>query len=310
MEKKQDFHKMTFSQREGKVPLHDQMQTEHISSKFRRLIWKYIDKEIRENTTSPKGYLGDFYIEGAHIGFIVSEYKFDICDMPHDEIEIDAEEDSEFLREIILKGAYHELLTLIEYFLRHEFLRNEECMGDLRRSLIGAFDEAPIAYSVVEFNKPTIVPRSSAKAGRAAQRAIEKIREADMDSAETHLYKATDLLRAREYADSIRESIHAVESVACAIDPQPEAKNNLSKALNSLENNGLLKHADIKEACRKLYDFTNKVRGIRHAREARKPPDVGLDEAEFMLGACSFFVDYLTSRQQAEKQGATADVST
>ena len=157
-----------------------------------------------------------------------------------------------------------------------------------------------------EQKKSTIVPRSSVKAGRAAQKVIEKIREADMDSAATHLHKAADLLKAREYADSIRESIHAVESVACAIDPQPEAKNNLSKALNSLENNGLLKHADIKAACRKLYDFTNKVRGIRHAREARNPPDVGLEEAEFMLGACESFAAYLVSkhRQQPEKQEA------
>lgn len=321
MEREQDFYKMTFSQREGKAPLPDQMQTGYISSKFRKLIWKCVHEEIVYNTSVLDDYYtstkldekialmdGDFdrleilSIQNSPCGIeqIMSDYKFEVLEMGHEEISCVPSKDAEFLKRKILEGEYHDVLSLIEYMIQHE-----ECEENFRNSLIKAFEMVPIAYSVVEFNKPTIVPRSSVKAGRAAQRAIEKLQKDDMDSAATHLNKARDLLKAQEYADSIRESIHAVESIACAIDPRPEAKNNLSKALNSLENNGLLKHADIKEACRKLYDFTNKVRGIRHAREARNPPDVGLEEAEFMLGACSFFADYLFSKhqqQQAEKQ--------
>lgn len=313
MERAQDFYKMTFSQRERKVPLPDQMQAEHIPSKFRRLIWKYIDKEIRENTIeggfgSSLIYVnkyGDSYDieEVAHIGCIVSDYKFEVLGTPHDEIVIDPESDSIFLRNITLNGAYHELLTLIEYFLRHEFLRNEECMGDLRRSLVRAFDEAPIAYSLIQLNdKPVVIPKVISEGSQAIQQSIDKIREAGMHKASTYLCNAAEHINAQQYPDSIANSIHAVESAARLIDPR--ASKTLGAALNSLAKKGLLTNTQLKAGFEKLYAYTNSEEGVRHALVFQNDSKVGLDEAMFMYGACASFAAYLVSkhRQQAEKQ--------
>lgn len=56
------------------------------------------------------------------------------------------------------------------------------------------------------------------------------------------------------------------------------------------------------------YRYTNEVPGIRHARRDQDTPDVGLDEAIFMFGACASFAGYLTRkhRQIGEQEAGGA----
>ena len=88
-----DFSNLTFSQREGKVPLPEPMQLEHIPQRFRQLVWQVIDGEIRESSNDYYGlnydynyYFGKFSIE-QHLGSIVNWYKFNVLGTLHDEIE-------------------------------------------------------------------------------------------------------------------------------------------------------------------------------------------------------------------------------
>ena len=122
-----------------------------------------------------------------------------------------------------------------------------------------------------------------------------------MKAADSHLCQAVEHLRARQFADSIADSIHAVESVARTIDPK--ANKTLSPALNSLENAGLLKHPTLKEAFSKLYGYTSNEQGIRHALLDKGSPDVDLDEAMFMFEACASFAAYLVNKHQKAEQG-------
>ena len=62
---------------------------------------------------------------------------------------------------------------------------------------------------------------------------------------EAHLRKAAELINKGEWPDSVRESIHAVESVARQLDPA--ASNTLGPALASLEKAGQL-HPALKKA--------------------------------------------------------------
>ena len=41
-----DFYKLTFAQREGKSPLPEAMELEHVPQQFRQLVWLSIDEEI------------------------------------------------------------------------------------------------------------------------------------------------------------------------------------------------------------------------------------------------------------------------
>lgn len=292
-----DFYKLTFSQREGKAPLPEPMRLEHVPQRFRQLVWQVIDGEIRE---SSYGYYGPNYNYGGdevsfsieqHFGSIVRSYKFDVLDTLHDEIEeYGPIESANFFKELITGGNYHKVLTLIEFVLRHQY-----CSKNLRKALIAVFDNAPVAYFVKKVTGCfTIMPRMSKESGEATQHAIQAIQNADMTGASTHLRQAAEHINAQQFADSIVDSIHAVESVARMIDPK--AKRTLGPALDSLERAKLL-HPAIKEAFSKLYGYTSDEQGIRHALLNKDSPDVDLDEAMFMFGACASFAAYLVNKQ-------------
>ena len=92
------------------------------------------------------------------------------------------------------------------------------------------------------------------------QQAIKKIRESGMKGASTHLREAAKHINAQRFADSVRDSIHAVESVACVIAQKENA--SLGQALDSLEKANLLKHPALKDAFKKLYGYTSNEQGI------------------------------------------------
>ena len=91
------------------------------------------------------------------------------------------------------------------------------------------------------------------------------------------------------WADSIRESIHAVESVARSIDPSGKT---LGDALKALERNGHI-HTALSGGFLKLYGYTNAEEGIRHPLISEPEAKVGETEALYMYGSCASFVTYL-----------------
>ena len=121
-----------------------------------------------------------------------------------------------------------------------------------------------------------------------------------MEGANTHLRQAVTHINARQFADSITDSIHAVESVARTIDPKAKT---LGPALDSLQRSDVLKHPALKEAFSKLYGYTNDEQGIRHAMLDKDSPDVDQDEAMFMFGACASFAAYLVNKHRKAQQG-------
>lgn len=283
--KDDDFYQQTFSQREGKAPLPEPMRLEHIPQKFRQLVWFFIDEENHEN--------GLYFLHT--INTIMRDYQFDILGTLHDEIVFWQWDD---FKKLITEGEYHEILTVIEFVLRHK-----DCWETLRKDLVSAFDATPIAYFVEEINwVPTIMPRVSREAGEATQQAVQSISTGGFEGAATHLRQAAEQINAGQYANSMVGSIHAVESVAREIAPK-ESKT-LGPALNSLSEAGLLNHPALKEGFKKIYGYTNDEQGIRHSLFDRDSPDVGLDEAMFMFGACASFAAYLVSKHRKMQDGS------
>lgn len=295
-----DFDRLTFSQREGKAPLPEPMQLDHIPRKFRQLAWKSIEEEISRLTDYVSDDF-DYHYWTSSFHDITNSYHFDVLEEPHDEIRYDAHENSKFVRDNIWNGTYHEVLTLIEYILR-----DKRCSENLYKNLVDAFDTTPTAYFVGDVNGlPTVMPRPSREAGEATKQAIEAIHESGMDGAATHLRQAAEHINARQYADSIADSISAAESAARIIDPK--ANKTLGPALDSLERVGLLKHPALKEAFKKLYGYTSNEQGILHALLDKDSADVGLDEAVFMFGACASFAAYLVSKHRQTEQQQDSD---
>ena len=301
-EKDDEFHTLTFSQRYGYESLPDPMRLEYIPQKFKQAIYQSIHEAIDKAATDDiEGYpiIRSYFVIDTGIDTIISDYYYDIYERYHDEIVSPSPQMSKnFFKDFLINRQWYEVLTMIEFVLRHQ-----DCPGTLRQGLINAFNETPISYFVDESGEhPTIFPQITRESGDATRKAIQVIQDNDMDGAATHLREAAEHINAGQYADSIADSIHAVESVARVIDPK--ANKTLGAALDSLEKAGTLKHPALKEALKKLYGYTSDEEGIRHALVFKNTADVGLDEAVFMFGACASFAAYLAQkhRQQAGKR--------
>ena len=93
-----------------------------------------------------------------------------------------------------------------------------------------------------------------------------------------------------QFADSVRESISAVESVVRTIT----SSKSLKDALEKIEF-----HKALKDGLNKLYGFTSDEKGIRHALLEDGDARVDESDAQFMLGACASFVSYLIAKSRA-----------
>ena len=287
MTENEEFYKLTFSQREGRAPLPEAMCLEHVSTDFRNLVWLAVDNAIRQETSIAGGYQ-----RNGSMPHIVSDYIVNVLHWPHDRIEHEPFEHQNLLKNIILQEDYDHVLTLVEFILRHN-----SCLLYLQKYLESAFKEVAIAYAVQTINGlPTIVPCFSEESGAATQQAIETIEQKGPAGAKTHLYSAAEAINENRYADAVRESIHAVESVARTIDPN--AGKTLGPALKSLEAAGVLNHRALQEAFSKLYGYTSDENGIRHALLDEGAAYVDLDDAVFMFGACASFAAYLVNRHK------------
>ncbi len=170
-------------------------------------------------------------------------------------------------------------------------MRHSECPRDFTEEIKSIF-HYQLAYRIDTTPLPTVLPAATKQEGDALMRAIEDLQAAGIGGAAKHLRNAGQRIIGQEWADSVRESIHAVESVA-----QQVAAGNadtLGKALAVLERqNGL--HGALKRGFAALYGYTSDERGIRHAL-LEDESKVTQDEAIYMIGSCAAFCSYLWRR--------------
>jgi hypothetical protein len=126
---------------------------------------------------------------------------------------------------------------------------------------------------------------------------IENALQSKQKNIRVHLNKALELYAKRpigDYRNSIKESISAVE----AFCREKTGEDTLGKALNKLENNGVIIPKLLKLAFEKLYAYTNQSdTGIRHAlMDSEDTYTPTSDEALFMLVSCSSFINYLNKK--------------
>lgn len=112
-----------------------------------------------------------------------------------------------------------------------------------------------------------------------------------------HLKNSAKFLRNGKWADSVRESIHSVESLINKMDIQ---SNTLGVALGEIEKGGHL-HPALKNGFASLYGYTSDEGGIRHALTEGESPKVSQADAIYMLGSCAAFVTYLIAQNIPEK---------
>ena len=282
---------LPFSQRYKYEPLPEPMRLEQLSNDLRREIWNAVRTLLlkgKKGHTSP-------YFSAQHKRFI-ERILGKFHRLSEDEITTSYREVLVSFKSTIVDGQFNRVLDLLELILNDIEFGDELVfeMGDL-------FELHHAPYWVDPSQEPyRFHPRSSVEQGQAAQQAIQMLQENKMDGATAHLGQASEHINQGQYADSVSDSIAAVESVARKIDPK--ANRTLSPALDSLEQAGVVKHPALKMAYSKLYGYTSDEEGIRHALIDKSEADVGLDEAVFMYGACASFAAYLASKQRVLDQ--------
>ena len=277
---------LTFSQRHGYESLPEPMQLEELSDDLRREIWN-ATREFLESQLQPNAYRRVYFTKEACR--FIERVLGKLLKKPEDEINTSYQNVINPLKQVILKGNFNKILDFVQ------FMVNDSTYGEKLVTPIGeSFERCAAAYYLDMSRHPyKFFPRSNKAQGEATQESIKTIRDRGMKGAETHLRQAAEHINAQRFAEAIKDSIHAVESVARQIDPKSKT---LGPALNSLENAGLIKHPALKEAFSKLYGYTSDEQGIRHALLDKNSPDVGLDEAMFMFGACASFAAYLVNK--------------
>lgn len=287
---------LTFSQRYGYEPLPQPMRLEELSNDLRRDLWNV----LREFLLSTRKYSGGgYYFSGEALRLI--EYVLGrVLKKPEDEIDTSYGKVRDLFKRLLFERRFNVVLDLIE-IIANEGQRREGLVHRIHfaQRIKELFERRAAAYRLDMEDYPfQFFPQSSKEQGEATQQAIKTIRDGDMKGAATHLHDAAKRINEGQFAQAIADSISAVESVARRIAPKG---NTLGKALNSLEKKGLLKNNQLKEGFEKIYTYTNSEEGVRHALVFKDAPDVGLDEAMFMFGACASFAAYLTNKhRQAE----------
>jgi DNA-binding transcriptional ArsR family regulator len=203
----------------------------------------------------------------------------------------------EYFYRTIKEDSYNVVLDLIEYFGKIDKLIDiyRISFEGYKKRFNDVFEYEFVGYRFVDDKIVAITDKNEIEAIEKAiiENPYEKCRE--------HLSKALGFLSDRnnkDYSNSIKESISAVESI-CQIIVNDQA--TLGKALKQLEENGIIIDKALKEAFEKMYGYTSNAGNIRHANvfSTEKP---AFEDAKYMLVACSAFVNYLVAKISKTKE--------
>ena len=277
--------RLSFSQAQGYEAIPGPLRLEDLPEAARTRIWNVLFAHLDKSKAS------DNILGGLWIG---RDWK-DILRDIHTEFHVSASDDwnSDFwpackkLRKYIEEEEFKKVFDLLQFVLRHR-----QCPRELISEMQQTFEKCRLAYVIDDAWPPTILPAATPEEGAAVVDALQTLPEAGLGGSAAHLRAAGEHIRAGDWAGSVRDSIHAVESVARQLDPG--AAKTLDPALVSLEI-----HPALTKAFSTLYGYTSDQQGIRHALLDQTDPQVGQDEAVFMLGACAAFASYLGRKRAA-----------
>ena len=241
---------------------------------------------------SGKGWDG---VEKVGDPWLTTLYRYHVLYLqnPSDEFDQDFQLHCNRIKELILNGEYNRVIDFLEYVLRSPF----STLKGLRRDIALVLEECLCAYMIVEDREGlSIVPTSLPEQKESIEEAFKSLTAEPFKAARKHLMKSAECIKSGDPHGSIRESIHAVESVARRLDAG--AATSLKPALDALSKKITL-HPAFKKGIEILYGYTSDEGGIRHADVDNKT-SVDKEDALFMFGACAAFSAYLVNKARKE----------
>ncbi|KGD76057.1 AbiJ-NTD4 domain-containing protein [Pantoea vagans] len=270
-----------FSQRYGYVKVVDVIQVESLNGAARTAIWNVIYKKLEIESNSPPddthAFLRAIWIDYLNNSADKVPYLWEGMGYS-----ITMEK---ILRDLIYKDNWYAVFDMVEFLIENVSIMRKQSLSE---ALNKSFRKFGVAYTIINY---LVTPISSEVEVQSIQEAIANSPE----SSSLHFERALELMADREqpdYRNSIKESISAIESLCKKITE--DDKGTLGKCLNQIEKQGYI-HPAMKQAFTQLYGYTSDQGGIRHALsdDSHEP---SLEDARFMLIACSAFSNYLLSK--------------
>ncbi|MXY51730.1 MAG: hypothetical protein F4Y86_04260 [Gammaproteobacteria bacterium] len=271
---------LSFSEAQGYVDVPKPLALEQLPETARTLLWSVLYNHLDDAATGPQPYRS---ISGGW-RTIMHEVHYVHFSRPADEWSPRLDYIARLYKKRLLEQwTFREVFDFL-LFIMHR--TNPD--GGFVQSIKQAFTLERVAYLIVDDGEVAIVPAATAPEREALARSMEEIHQAGLKGAESHIKESSSCINDGRWAASVRESIHAVESVARQICPNAKS---LAAALKSLDAGTL--HPALRGAFEKLYGYTSDEQGVRHALLDQDDANVGQDEAVFMLGACASFASFL-----------------
>lgn len=272
-----------FSERLGIVETPRTIQTEGMSDDLRNSLWNFLHAQYEsrhEHWLPLAKYIAQFFRK-----------------VPIDELPLYDFECRRWIKAYFFGLEWFEIYDFIEFVVDH----NEHILNIPRYS---RKDLEPVYNSIFEselsgfrFVGGVLAPISNVSETDEISHAVSSADQHGLAGAREHLLSALKLLGRKphpDYRNSIKEAISSVESVVKQISGSNA--QGLAGALSELEK-AVSIHGAMKQGFIRLYGYTSDSDGIRHA--ILDEPNVGFDEAKYMLVSCSAFVNYLIAKSDA-----------
>lgn len=279
---------MRFSQRIGKRPIKTDLEREGLSAELRNSLWTMVRELVVDNLSNERGY--DHYHNRKTFSPLLEFYrdlwihffKYPIDNLPTRSGTVDKYYATNKIREWFFNADWDFALDFVEFCSSYQEKFQEICNSFLKREMS--------AYRFVDGDLVEINSKEEIKEIETAIKNADKFKPV-----KEHLKRAVGLYSDRknpDYRNSIKESISSVESLAKIIIKND--KSTLGQALKIIENKHQIP-GSLKSAFSALYGYTSDEGGIRHSL-LEKGVQIDIEEARFMLIACSAFVNYLISK--------------
>lgn len=178
---------------------------------------------------------------------------------------------------------WHEVYSLTEWF--YDKITDEKSRGAFCDLINKSLEKCLAGYRMLN---GLIVPITQ-------DNELSEIKSAmGIDITVKHLESALQCLHDKDYRNSVKESISALEAFA----RNKTGKSTLGAALSELERRKIVMPCVFKQGIEKIYGWTCGEDGIRHAI-MDGAQEITMAEAKFMLVACSAFINYLKMKDVA-----------
>jgi hypothetical protein len=261
------------------------MKRDEIPRVLRIKLFDLVRDQIR--LTVAPGLFGDFMEMrvAGNWGRVLYSAHMELLELMPDEYDETFDHQIANLKALFAGGRFDEEYCFLEFVLRHP-----QYPKGFAAQLVTLFDDASASYRIV--GSDTFVPYSSDEEVATVRAALADMGTPGLEGVHSHYTAAANELGKSDFAASMRESIHAVESLTKLLTGEP----TLQDGVKALAKQGHI-HVTVQAALEKIAAWTNGVAGIRHAKAAEAPtPSVDEDDAMFLFGICGTTLSYLKRR--------------